>query len=35
MKEIIYNYDSLTEEMIDEVVIRVKAVLINDKMKLF
>ena len=29
MKEIIYNYDSLTEEMIDEVVIRVKAVLIK------
>ncbi len=31
MKEIIYNYDFLTEEMIDEVVIRVKAVLINEK----
>ncbi len=31
MKEIIYNYDNLTEEEIDEVIIRIKALIINSK----
>lgn len=31
MKEIIYNYDNLTTNEIDEVVTRVKGLLINDK----
>ena len=30
MKEIIYNYDYLNEEVITEVVIRIKALIIND-----
>ena len=30
MKEILYNYDNLTKEDIDEVVIRVKALIINS-----
>ena len=31
MKEILYNYDNLLESEIDEVVTRVKGLLINDK----
>ncbi len=31
MKEILYNYDNLLTTQIDEVVIRVKGLLINDK----
>ena len=31
MKEILYNYDNLSTNDIDEVVIRVKGLLINDK----
>ena len=31
MKEIIYNYENLKEEEIDEVVVRTKALIINDK----
>lgn len=31
MKEILFNYDNLKKEDIDEVIIRVKALLINDK----
>ena len=31
MKEIIYNYDYLNEEVITEVVIRIKALIINDR----
>lgn len=31
MKEIIYNYDYLTDEDITEIVIRTKALIINDK----
>ena len=30
MKEIIYNYDNLTEQDITETVIRIKALIIND-----
>ncbi len=30
MKEIIYNYDNLTREEIDEIVIRAKALMINS-----
>ena len=30
MKEILYNYDNLKEEDITEVVIRTKALVIND-----
>lgn len=29
MKEIIYNYDNLTREEIDEIVIRAKALMIK------
>lgn len=31
MKEILYNYDNLTSSEIDEIVIRLKALIINDK----
>lgn len=31
MKEILYNYDNLTEKEIDEVIIRTKALIINSK----
>ena len=31
MKEILYNYDNLTKEDIDEVVVRTKGLIINDK----
>ena len=31
IKEILYNYDNLTEDDIDEVVIRCKALIINSK----
>lgn len=31
MKEILYNYDNLNKEDIDEVVTRLKALIINDK----
>lgn len=31
MKEILYNYDNLTREDIDEVVVRTKALIINSK----
>ena len=30
MKEVLYNYDNLTEYAIDEVVVRTKALIIND-----
>ena len=30
MKEVIYNYDNLKENEIDEVVVRVKAIIIDD-----
>ena len=31
MKEIVFNHDNLEESDIDEVVVRTKALLINDK----
>ena len=31
MKEIIYNYDYLSEEDITEVVVRIKVLLINNR----
>lgn len=30
MKEVIYNYDNLKENEVDEVVIRCKGVIVND-----
>lgn len=30
MKEILYNYDNLTKNDIDEVVVRTKGLIIND-----
>ena len=31
MKEVIYNYDNLKENEIDEIVIRCKGLIINNK----
>lgn len=31
MKEILYNYDNLTSEEIDEVVVRTKGLIVNSK----
>ena len=31
MKEILFNYDCLTKDDIDEVVVRVKGLIINDR----
>lgn len=30
MKEVLYNYDNLTKDAIDEVVVRTKALIVND-----
>lgn len=31
MKEVIYNYDNLKENEIDEIVIRCKGLIVNNK----
>ena len=31
MKEVLLNYDNITEDQIDKTVVRVKSILVNDK----